>query len=95
MKKLMRPIVTIGLGIVLTLFSAALNYSYSASPAIQVTVSATAVFLQSTPTTTTTPQPEDLSEIGSTDGIITMGIIISLIIIIPILLRRKSWMETQ
>jgi hypothetical protein len=95
MKKLMRPIVTIGLGIVLTLFSAALNYSYSASPAIQGTVSATAVFLQSTPTTTTTPQPEDLSEIGSTDGIITMGIIISLIIIIPILLRRKSWMETQ
>jgi FtsH-binding integral membrane protein len=92
MKKLMRPIVTIGLGLVLALFSAALTYS-SAPPAIEGTVSATAVFLQSTPTIT--PTPQDLSEIGSTDGIIVMGIIISLIIIIPILLRRKSWMETQ
>jgi hypothetical protein len=93
MKKLMRPIVSIGLGLVLALFSAALNYSYSVSPAIEGTVLATAFFLQSTPTTT--PQPQDLSEIGSTDGIIAMGIIISLIIIIPILLRRKSWMEPQ
>jgi hypothetical protein len=93
MKKLMRPIVTIGLGLVLALFSAALTYSSSTPPTLEGNVSATAIFLPSTPTTT--PQPEDLSEIGSTDGIITMGIIISLIIIIPILLRRKSWMETQ
>jgi hypothetical protein len=93
MNKLMRPIVTIGLGLVLALFSAALNYSSSAPPAIEGNVSATAVFLQSTPTAT--PQPQDLSEIGSTDGIIAMGVIISLIIIIPILLRRKSWMEPQ
>jgi hypothetical protein len=95
MKKLVRAIITIGLGLVLALFSAALTYSSSGSPAVQGTVSATAVLLQATPTPTTTPQPEDLSEIGSTDGIIAMGIIISMIIIIPILLRRKSWMEAQ
>jgi hypothetical protein len=92
MKKLMRPIITIGLGLVLAWFSAALTYSSSAQPAIEGNVSATAVFLPSTPTTT--PQPQDASEIGSTDGIIAMGVIISLIVIIPILLRRKSWMET-
>jgi hypothetical protein len=89
MKKLMRPILTIGLGLVLALFSAALTYSYSAPPVIERNLSTATVFPQST----TTPQPEDASEIGSTDGIIVMGIIISLIIIIPILLRRKSWME--
>jgi len=52
---------------------------------------ATAFFLQATPT----PQPKDLSKIGSTDGIAAMGILIALIIIIPILLRRKSWMQIQ
>lgn len=40
---------------------------------------------------TTTPEPEDKSEVGSTDGIIVMGGVISLIIIIPILARRKRW----
>jgi hypothetical protein len=44
---------------------------------------------------TKTPQPEGLSEIGSTDGIIVMGFVIALIIIIPILLRRKSWLEPR
>ena len=89
MKKLMRPIITIGLGLVLALFSAAL--SYSAPPAMQGNLAAAAFFLQPT----TTPEPQDLSEIGSTDGIIAMGVIIALIIIIPILLQRKSWMEIE
>jgi hypothetical protein len=44
---------------------------------------------------TSTPKPKDISEIGSTDGIVIMGILIALIIIIPILLRRKSWMEPR
>ena len=89
MKKLMRPMITIGFGLVLALFSAALTYS--APPARQGNLAAAALLLQST----RTPQPQDLSEIGSTDGIVVMGIIIVLIIIIPILLQRKSWMETQ
>jgi hypothetical protein len=41
---------------------------------------------------TTTPEPtENVSEIGSTDGIVLMGVIIVLIVVVPILLRRKSW----
>ena len=87
MKKLVRPIITTGLGLVLALFSAALTYS--APPAGQGNLAAAALVLQPT----TTPQPKDVSEIGSTDGIIVMGLIIALIIIIPILLQRKSWME--
>jgi len=87
MKKLVRPIITTGLGLVLALFSAALTYS--APPAVQGNLAAAALVLQPT----TTPQAKDVSEIGSTDGIIVMGLIIALIIIIPILLQRKSWME--
>ena len=87
MRKIVRPFITIGLGLVLALFSAALNYS--APPAIQADFPAASFFLQITPT----PKPEDLSVIGSTDGIIVMGFVIAIIIIVPILLRRKSWME--
>ena len=85
----MRPIITIGLGLVLAFFSAAL--SSPRPPVIQGNPNAAASFLQSTPT----PQPKDHSKIGSTDGIVVMGILISLIIILPILLRRKSWMQNQ
>ncbi len=85
----MRPIITLGLGLVLALFSAALTYS--APPAMQGSLAAAASFLQPTKT----PQPEDLSVIGSTDGIVVMGFVIALIIIIPILLRRKFWMEPR
>ena len=86
MNKLMRPIITIGLGLVLALSSAALSPS-----TMQGNPGAAAFFLQTTPT----PQPQDLSKIGSTDGIAAMGILIALIIVIPILLRRKSWMQIQ
>jgi hypothetical protein len=86
---LVRPIITIGLGLVLALFSAALTYS--APPASEGNLAAAGIFFQPT----STPQPQDLSEIGSTDGIIVMGLIIALIIIIPILLRRKSWIEPR
>ncbi|HLO14432.1 MAG TPA: hypothetical protein VK206_06370 [Anaerolineales bacterium] len=89
MKKLVRPIITIGLGLVLALLSAALTYS--APPAMQGNLAATVFSLQ----TTKTPQPQDVSEIGSTDGIVAMGFLIALIIVIPILLQRKSWKENR
>jgi hypothetical protein len=89
MRKFVRPILTIGLGLLLALFSAALT-TYSASPA-PGNFAAAAFFLQPTKT----PQPQDLSVIGSTDWITVMGFVIALIIIIPILLRRKSWMEPR
>ena len=89
MKKFVRPIITLGLGLVLALFSAALTYS--APPVTQGDLAAAALLIQPTKT----PQPEGLSEIGSTDGIIVMGFVIALIVLIPILLRRKSWLEPR
>ena len=98
MKKLMpraaslvRPLVTIGVGFVLALFSAALTYY--APPAMDKSFGGAAFFLQST--STSTPQPDDISEIGSTDGIVIMGFLIALIVIIPILWHRKAWMEPR
>ena len=87
MRRLLRPIITVALGLVLALFSAAL--SYSASPSTPANLGSADSFQQAT----ITPQPEELSEVGSTDGILVMGFVIALIIIIPILLRRTSWME--
>jgi hypothetical protein len=87
MRRFLRPIITVGLGLVLALFSAALTYS--APPNIQGNLTSAEFLLQPTQT----PAPQDLSQIGSTDGIIVMGLVIALIIIIPILLGRKSWME--
>jgi len=89
MKKYVRPILTIGVGLILALFSAALTYS--APPAMQGSLAAAAFFLQPTKT----PQPKDLSVVGSTDWITVMGFVIALIIIIPLLLCRKSWMEPR
>jgi hypothetical protein len=89
MNKFMRPIITIGLGLVLAFFSAAL--SSATPPVTQGTPGAATFFLETTPT----PQSKDLSKVGSTDGIVAMGFLIAIIIIIPILLRRKSWMQMQ
>jgi len=87
---LVRPIITVGLGSLLALCSAALTYS--APPGMERAFGATA-FLVLQPTST--PKPKDLSEIGSTDGIVFMGILIALIIVVPIVLRRDSWMENH
>jgi hypothetical protein len=85
MKRLTRPLITLGLSLVLALFSAALTYSTTSQA--QVNLSVGTFFLQATPT----PQEEDLSEIGSTDEIVAMTGVIVMIVVIPILLRRKSW----
>ena len=85
---LVRPLITVGLGCILALFSAALTYS--TPPALEGAFGAPA-FLITQPTST--PKPKDLSEIGSTDGIVLMGFLIALIIIVPVILRRRSWLE--
>ena len=86
MKRLIPTIITIGLSLLLALLSAALTYS-SPSQA-QTAFPDSAYFLQTTPT----PSQEDRSEIGSTDEIVIMGGVIALIVIAPILIRRKSWL---
>ena len=48
------------------------------------------VMMASSLQTTPTPIEEDISVIGSTDGIMLMGVIISLIVTIPVLFRRKK-----
>jgi len=86
MKKFLRRALMVGICLSLAFLSAALPHS-SDTP-LQAVPSATALLLQST----TTPQPQDMSEIGSTDGIVAMVGIIVLILIVPIFLRRKHWM---
>lgn len=87
MRKVVRPALVLGICLSLALLSTGLTYS--SRPVMQAEPSATAPI----PSVTTTPQPEGVSEIGSTDGIVAMGGIIVLIVITPILLRRKQWMR--
>jgi hypothetical protein len=88
MKKLFGPLGILGIILVLALLSTALTNS--APPAVQGNLSRAAFFSQ----VTATPQPKDVSEAGSTDRIVVMGGIIAMIVIIPILLRRKYWMQS-
>lgn len=85
MKRVLRPALLLAIFLGLAFLSTALTESYQ--PAFQELPTATAAVLQ-TPTAT---QAADLSEIGSTDGIVAMGGIIVLIVIVPILLRWKHW----
>jgi len=74
----------------IALVSAALTYIRPPA-AMQLDFPAAVLFQQSTPT----PQVKDVSEIGSTDGIIILGGVLVLIVIVPIFLYRKSWMQPQ
>ena len=90
MKKLLpvlRPVALLGIGLIMAVLSAAVG---TISPKMGGNnLSAAAQFLQTaSPTPTVT---ENASRIGSTDGIVLMGILIVLIVIMPILLRRKNW----
>jgi hypothetical protein len=87
MRKIVRSTIAIMLSLILAALSAALTFS---APLPMQTSFSYAPFLQITPT----PQPQDASEIGSTNEIAIMGGVIALIIITPILLRRKSWMQS-
>lgn len=86
MKKLVRATLVLGMGLILALFSASLTY---VTPAMQLGFPSAAFFQEPT----SPPQAEDVSEIGSTDGIIVLGGVIVLIVIVPIFLYRRSWMH--
>lgn len=49
--------------------------------------------IPSTATGTTSAEAETQDEVGSTDGIMIMAVLIVLIVIIPILLRRRAWLN--
>jgi len=87
MKKLIRAAIVMGMCLLLGVFSSTITHAVQSPPSLRHTTGA-ALFLQITPS----PQPEvDHSEVGSTDGIMIMGGVIALIVIVPILLKRKSW----
>ena len=73
----------------LAFFSVALTYF--TPPAMQLDFSSSIFFQEPT----STPQAEDISEIGSTDGIIVLGGVLVLIVIVPIFFYRKAWMQAQ
>jgi len=90
MKRFIRPSTILIVSLLLGLFSVAFSRSISMQTARFANQSGAAFFFQ----TTATPQvQEDKSEIGSTDGITVMSFLIFSIILIPILLQRKSWSE--
>ncbi|MBI5296037.1 MAG: hypothetical protein HY869_11235 [Chloroflexi bacterium] len=82
---ILRPSALIILGLLLALVSAALGQP--------------SVFGLQAPTGTPTPQASptppalDPSEIGSTNGLVFVGILITIIIIVPILIRWKTWVR--
>lgn len=87
MKKIARPLITLGIGLFLAFFSAALTYFPPLNT--QSAISSASFFSQTTPT----PEQQDKSEIGSTDEIAILGVAICIIVILPIVLQRKSWMQ--
>jgi len=89
MKRLIRPATVITISLLIALFGAAITHTTKISGSSYSTT--TALFLQTTPTP---PIEEDHSVVGSTDGIIIMGGVIALIVLVPILVKRKSWMQT-
>ena len=73
----------------LALFFVSILASTGSHNPVQKNLGAAAFYAQATDT----PPIEGESEIGSTDGIVLMGVIIVLIVMVPILIRRKSWSE--
>ena len=90
MKKLLpvlRPVALLGIGLIMAVLSAAVG---TVSPDMSGNNLLAAA--QSLQTASSTPAAtEGTSRIGSTDGIVLMGIVIVLIVIMPIWLRRKTW----
>jgi hypothetical protein len=74
----LRPIALIGIGLLLALSSAAISQPSLAGSASVATVAPTAT-------------PQAVSEVGSTDWITLVTFLIVIIVIAPILARRKSW----
>lgn len=92
MKYYSRRILFLTAGLLIAIIAAALTHSIAGQTSQPATGPRPALQLQAT----ATPQPdsqEDKSEIGSTDGIVVMGVVIVLIVAVPIIVRRKHWMR--
>ncbi len=87
MNSLIRRFYIIGIAIFLAMVIAGFAQTAAIQSSQQSNIAGAALIIQTTPTA----EPEDLSEIGSTDGIVAMGGVIALIIFLPILARHKYW----
>jgi hypothetical protein len=67
--------------LIIVFASANFNQSWSAH-----NLSAASLSMQ---ITSPTPPAEDISEVGSTDGIVIMGVVLVVIVTVPVLFRRK------
>jgi hypothetical protein len=90
MKKSIRPSIFLLTSILLILINAAFSQSI-AGKSFKLTDSVGKVL--SYQTTNTPPPKQDKSEIGSTDGITILGFVIVMIIVLPILIKRKEWTQ--
>jgi len=90
MKKHIPPAIILGISLIVALTIAAITYTERISSLDYSTTAS--ILLQTTPTSQV---EEDRSEIGSTDLIVVMGAVITMIVLIPILVQRKSWMQTE
>ena len=86
-QRILRYAIILGISGFLVIASAAPGYSFAEEHGSGYP----ALYIQATDT----PQTQGLSEIGSTDGIVVLGFLIVLIIIVPILLNRKSWTQAS
>lgn len=76
------------ISVLFILFSAILWIAILGQPTVSAqNLGAASLALQATPT----PPAEDISEIGSTDGIFIMGVVIILIVTVPVLFPRKKY----
>ncbi len=90
MKKITRIFVIIFLAALLSLLLTAFTQSLANRASFAEADISASFYLQAT----ATPVNEDQSEIGSTDEIVALGGVITLIIIIPILARRRHWLHS-
>lgn len=90
MKKLLHPAILLTISLLIALFTMAITYT-AKNPDSALSTTA-AYFLQVTPTP---PDQVDRNEVGSTDGIVVMGGIIVLIVLVPILIKRRSWLPSD
>ena len=77
---ILRPAVLIVIGLMLALVSAAVGQPITLGQA-------------GTPTVTVTPPAVASSEIGSTDGLVFLSVIIVVIILAPMFLHWKTWLR--
>jgi len=88
MNKLIRPAIILGISLLIAFASAAITYTAKIAGSGYSTTAS--ILLQTTPTP---KAEEDRSEVGSTDLIVVMGGVITLIVLVPVLVQRKAWMR--